>query len=352
MIEIFNDVFYPDWQEENIEISQRLITAYKNTINQNPSLLNSLNLVDDLWSIIIEHPHIFKLRELLDSSDVKNLSIYLNDFGREHIWYGGIHTSGLDPVTPFPLGYDYTFKEMQRLSLSIGLDIYSNDNVDDIVIRLSNYFGFNIIPLPVIPVAGLKSSYGILNERHINSLYLANLIKKYTTVNANISEYGGGLGLNAYYLSNMGRQNVHLFDLPFVNVLSGYFLIKSLGKDAVVLEGEESRQNAIHIKAFWNCNSYPENYFEVTVNQDSFPEINVDLLKKYFNIIERNTRSYFFSINQEHEGKYADGKKHNSVPKIISWFSNFQSILRKPYGLRTEIGYIEEHYKIVKESIL
>lgn len=346
-MKIENSIFYPSESFEDIQIAERLIKAYNNTINQDLGVFKTTEGIDDLWSVISEHPQIYKLRELLEQNNPLNLSKYLNDFGKEPMWYGGIHLCGLDPLHPFPLGYDYVCKEILRLSTSIGLDVYTNDTVDNLIIRLSNYFNFNIVPPPVIPISGLKSTSGIIHERHVNSLYFANLIKKYTTPFDNICEYGGGLGLNAFFLYNMNRLNVYLFDLPFVNVISGYFLIKALGNDAVVLEGEQSKRDCIHINAFWNCNKYSENYFEVTANQDSFPEIDIDILKIYFSIIEHNTKSYFLSINQEHESPmFSSSKMHSSVPKIASWFSKLENILRKPYCLRTENNYIEEHYKI------
>jgi hypothetical protein len=343
---IENGSFFPLKENDDVDIAKRLIKAYKNTVNQDVGNFKKLSL-NDLWSLISNDSFVSTLTTLLNNEDAVAISDYLNGLGNKPTWYGGIHTCGMEPNTSHTLG-DYTFKEIERLSASIGLDLYESDTPTSIIIRLCSFFDFNIIPPPVIPVAGMKTVFGILNDRHVNSLYLANLIKKFTSEYSNICEFGGGLGLNAFYLYEMNRKNVHLFDLPFVNVISGYFLIKALGNDSVVLEGEDIKSNAIHIKAFWNCENYPKDYFEVTANQDSFPEIDENIVIKYISEIESNTKSYFLSINHEHEANYADNKTHISVPKTISWFSNYKKVLRKPYVLRSEFGYFEEHYKIIK----
>jgi hypothetical protein len=343
---IENGSFFPSAENEDINIATRLINAFKNTKNQDIGNFKNF-FVDDLWSIISNDSFVTTLTTHLNNEDAVQISKYLNGLGNKSTWYGGIHTCGMEPNTNHNLGI-YIFKEIERLCSSVGLDLYESDTPDTIINRLCNFFNFNIIPPPVIPIAGMKTSLGIINDRYANSLYLANLIKKFTSEDSNICEFGGGLGLNAFYLYKMNRKNVYLFDLPFVNVISGYFLIRALGQDSVVLEGEESKPNAIHVKAFWNCENYPKDYFEVTANQDSFPEIDENIVKKYLSVIESNTKSYFLSINHEHESNYNSDKKHINVPKMVSWFSKYKKVLRKSYALRSEFGYFEEHYKIIK----
>ena len=337
--------FFPLTENEDINIATRLIKAYKNTINQDIGNFKNF-FVNDLWSIINNQPFVTTLTTHLNNEDDVQISKHLNSLGNKEMWYGGIHTC-TEPNKTHTSGV-FVFEEIKKLASSVGLDLYESDTPDSITIRLCNFFNFNIIPPPVIPVAGMKTTFGILNYRHVNSLYLANLIKKFTSEHNNICEFGGGLGLNAFYLHGMNRKNVHLFDLPFVNVISGYFLIKALGHDYVVLEGEESKPNAIHIKAFWNCENYPEDYFEVTANQDSFPEIDENIIKTYLSVIKLNTKSYFLSINHEHEDTYNGNIRHINVSKLVSEFSNYTKVLRKSHVLRSESNYFEEHYKITK----
>jgi len=282
--------YIPEWNIEDIDISARLIAAYKNTKNQDRGVFSSLT-PNDLWTIIDGHSKIEELKKYLEKGNAEKLSKYFIEYWSTPSWFGGIDTfDSLDDNTG-----TYVYAELVKFIKSIGLDVYENDNIDDIINRVSNFLDIDIIPSPVIPVSGMNTSKGIMHYRHITSLYMSIMIKKFTNSTNNICEYGGGLGLNAYFLHKMNRKNVHIFDLPFVNVISGYFLIKALGHDAVVLEGEEDKKDAIHIKAFWNCNKYPKNFFEVSANQDSFPEIDINLVNAYFEEIRFNTKSYFYA---------------------------------------------------------
>lgn len=341
-MKIDGDTFFVKWSNEDVFICERLIAAYKNTKNQNNHIF--LNLIkNDLWDVIDKDKKISNLKTFLEEGDALKLSKHFIEYWSEPAWYGGIDTmDSLDSNTA-------TYNELIKLSKTINLNEYDFDTVDDIVDRVSNFLDINIIPPPVISVNGLKTKNGILHYRHINSLYFSMLIKKFTNTTHNICEYGGGLGLNAYYLYKMNRKNVYMFDLPFVNTISAYFLIKALSHDAIVLEGEPSKPDAIHIKAFWNCDKYSENFFEVSANQDSFPEIDVNIVKKYFDIITHNTKSYFLSINHETESiffNYGKTSRHLNVSKILSWLYVYKLISRINHPLRN--GYFEEIYKINK----
>jgi hypothetical protein len=330
-----------EWKHEDVSICERLIKAYNNTKNQNRGEFSEL-VPDDLWSAINEDSKISEFNRLLDSNDATQLSHYFVKYWNIPRWFGGID------VVNSPDNYNgrYNFDELIKFLKTINVDFYPYDTTDSAVDRIINFLDIDIIPPPVISSSGLKTKNGLLHYRHLNSLYLSLWIKKFTNSSHNICEYGGGLGLNAYYLYKMNRKNVYLFDLPFVNMISAYFLIKALGHDAVVLEGEDSKPDTIHINAFWNCQKYGKDFFEVTANQDSFPEIDNKIVEKYLAFIFWNTKSYFLSINHEHEHQGMGQFKHLNISSMLSWLDDYHLISRIVHPLRE--GYFEELYKINK----
>ena len=135
-----NDSFFPLKENEDVIIAKRLINAYKNTLNQDIGNFKKISS-NDLWTLIGKDSFISTLTSYLNNEDDVQLSSYLNGLGNMPTWYGGIHTCGMKPNTIHTLG-DYTFKELGRLSSSIGLDLYESDTSDSIIIRLCNFFNF------------------------------------------------------------------------------------------------------------------------------------------------------------------------------------------------------------------
>jgi hypothetical protein len=345
MIEMKSASYYPNYNKTDVDIAIRLINAYNVTKREDKGQFEKL-VPNDLWTKISNEPLIQKLINILDNGDAISLSIFLNEFGTSNTWYGGIHLCGISPETPHNYG-DSVFRDLEILCSHLKIEIKNEHTVDDIIKNLSDYFGTSVIIPPVIPIAGLASSFGILNRKNINQLYLSNTVKNLTNPNDNICEYGGGLGLNAYYLYNMNRKNVYLFDLPFVNVISGYFLIKALGHNAVILDGERCRSESINISAFWNCEHFAKDHFEIAVNQDSFPEIDLNILLQYFKTIEFNTKSYFLSINHEDTRNY----DHCIIPMLLTHFAYFNRVKREKALLNVgeaSYMYYEELYTINK----
>ena len=78
-------------------------------------------------------------------------------------------------------------------------------------------------------------------------------------------------------------------------------------------------------------------------NQDSFPEIDLELSKKYIEKIKLSTDSFLFSINQEARNyNSVDGNQHTVFDLLNS--KNTKLINRARDFVR--LGYIEELYKL------
>ncbi|WP_104827075.1 hypothetical protein [Rhizobium sp. NXC24] len=340
------------WSSERVATARRLIAAYKAAMNQESSIKTITD--EDLWSVLIRE-NLGDLLDLIQRDDAEQLSHYLANFGREYTWFGGI-TTGVDGYTHWDrdddtVAYGYYDK---LICLAEALAVLPIENPEagaqgnwgknallgpfEITRKIEEKLGIVIVPPTGCTfVAGLDVGSGPLHYRHINSLYLANRIRELSLPGDRICEFGGGLGIGAYYLNRMGWKSVTIFDLPIVNLLAGHFLINALGDEAVCLEGENERNDAIRLRANWNCVGEEDGAFSLTANQDSFPEINRRMLDIYVKEIGRTTQGYFLSINHE---TFA----HAKVSTILSDNPGFQSVYRSPYWLRR--GYVEELFRI------
>ena len=80
----------------------------------------------------------------------------------------------------------------------------------------------------------------------------------------------------------------------------------------------------------------------LTMNQDSFPEIEERIVRRYFEDIARTSRR-FLSIN--HESQPMVGHHHHlNVSRILEGDPRFKRLYRARYWLRE--GYAEELYEI------
>jgi hypothetical protein len=153
-----------------------------------------------------------------------------------------------------------------------------------------------------------------------------------------VTEIGGGLGGVADYALRFGIERYTIYDLPVMNVIQGYALIKAGHRVALV--GETDAPVVLH--PWWRITDAGS--CDVAVNQDSFPEIEPAFVEDYLRHIRR-TAAQFLSINQE-AGELASAKGHRQtiVADLVSRVGGFRRISRAPYWLRR--GYVEELYEI------
>jgi hypothetical protein len=346
--------------DKRVKIAERILGSYNKAISDEKKI-NFPKPEDDLWTAL-KNTELADLLEILEGQNPEKLAVYLMDFGKKVTWFGGLSYSldGYNQIkTSEHIAFSY-FDKLICLAEALGIiaiehpehgrwgeNIYYD--INEITEKIEKELGIAIVPPQnVISVYGLKTEKGIFNYRHINSLYTAFRIKKILSEDeARICEYGGGLGTVAFYLAKMGITDYTIFDLPLINIFAAHLLLNSLSPEAVVLYGEEPKENAIKLFPYWACEKSPDKYFDLTVNQDSFPEIDENTVKKYFKEIERTTKKYFLSINQESEGSLTaeeDSKKLLNIPLMLKGNSGFERFYRFPYWIRK--GYIEELYKI------
>ena len=184
------------------------------------------------------------------------------------------------------------------------------------------------------------SSRGIITYRAIQSLYLAYRISQlinnvqYQKEHVKICEIGAGLGRSALYANQLGINEYTLVDIPMTIISQGYYLMRCLGEDAVVLPGEPQKNspqiNLMHAEDFLSSKSK----FDLIVNVDSITEFGHDLALQYLKKFSELAPA-FLSINHESNNiRVINLLKELNVPYKTS---------RYPYWMRQ--GFVEELVK-------
>jgi hypothetical protein len=156
-------------------------------------------------------------------------------------------------------------------------------------------------PNPFPSEHGLSTERGIAGFRAAQSLYQAYRIKALLAgvQNPAILEIGGGTGRTAYYCNKMGLKNYTIVDLPFTAISQGYFLGRTLGDDAVIVDGESAKAKSNMVKLLT-----PDSFlggrskFDLAVNFDSLTEMPTPIGERYWKEIKSRARM-LLSINHE-----------------------------------------------------
>ncbi len=340
--------------------ARRLLDAYS-LAHKEESVAGVSQKNNDLWTELVRN-ELGDLLDILDKDDEEALAAYLMHFGEKHTWFGGL-TFSMD---------DYGFSENRlesRVALAYldklvclaealgvlpvelpehgrwGENIYSDPAL--LVSAIENQLGIEITPPSgAIFVAGIQAGKGVYHYRHINAAYTAHLISSLIPIGGRVAEYGGGLGAVALYAGRLGYRDYTLFDLPITNLFAGHFLINSLGADSVSLFGEQQRNDSIKILPYWKCASIHSGHFDLSLNQDSFPEIDVDLVNYFLREIQRTTRGFLLSINHEAQSSMTDTKRQLNVSALLAQTPGYRRISRCRYWLRE--GYVQEVYQLLE----
>jgi hypothetical protein len=345
--------------EADVRIAARLLRAYHHTIREEAATAKVAH--DDLWKELKQGKH-REFVELLARNDPEALAAHLCNMSRHDITQG--LAQGLDRYQTIrsdksvhDLAASYNMERFVRLGEALGCLPCENpesgrwgDNlyteIDDLVSRIEAVMRIDITPPRISGgLFGIVSRNGAFQIRDITSLYTAWRIRQIlkSVQDAAVCEIGAGTGRTAYYCYKLGIKNLTIFDLPYVCVLSGYYLLKSLPDASIQLYGEPTHPSPDTIKIFpyWGVKTVADNAFDLTLNQDSFPEIDRDTVFEYLHQIRRNTKHYFLSINQE--------RLQLVVSQLVAELDDaYDRLYRFPYWVRE--GYVEELFQIVKPN--
>lgn len=348
--------------EEDIIIARRLLKAYKTSLKEENS---GPKPKEDIWEILQNGPH-HEFINLLSQNNPKSLALYLCNMYAQQIthglaqgyeWYKALIS---DENTRANAAASYKDKLVSLAEL-LGCISYEDPeqgrweenihmDVDYLVSEIEKVLHVNLeAPKFLGGLFGIVTKRGILDARFLYSIYtvwrISSLLKK-PKINSVICEIGGGIGHAAYCSYKFGLKDYTIFDLPYICVVSGYFLLKSLPKGRVLLYGEKSKnsKNRVKIYPFWVLNKSKNKSFDITFNSDSFPEIDPEIVNWYLSLIKNKTRNYLLSINQEGNALRSNDKHQIPLPDMIKSHKGYKKLYRFPYWMRE--GYIEELYRI------
>jgi len=163
---------------------------------------------------------------------------------------------------------------------------------------------------------------------------------------ATVYELGGGYGCLALLARRAGVGRYAVFDLPWVNALQGYFLIRALPAGAVRLYGEDAPSAAggtVDLLPYWKLYAEPAGACDVLVNSDSLPEMGPETAAGYLPHIRRVVRRAFLSINQEAKAAVPGVGEQNCVRELVASAGGFVCRSRHRHWVRP--GYVEEVFE-------
>jgi hypothetical protein len=318
----------------------RLLAAYKRTFSY-------AHYGEGMWRAFFEKRH-KNLHQVFMSGDAKEASKILRDPTTSDLHYGYDST-----IAEFTRRWvaskqdqeNYAVEcKMHLVTLAEALGVIRLENPENyphvpaspagpetegLLAKLDGLFGSRIeFPNPFPDEFGLQTARGVAGYRAIHALYQAYRVRSLAP--SSVVEIGGGMGRTAYYGFRLGLRDYSVVDLPFTAISHGYFLGCLLGEDAVVLDGESYRRDAIKLQS-------PDTFLasmrkhDLFVNVDSLTEIPPVVAGPYYEAFRRRGKR-LLSINHEANSH----RVHVDLEDVKH--------SRFPYWMRR--GYVEELYSL------
>lgn len=169
----------------------------------------------------------------------------------------------------------------------------------------------------------------LFGNRDFWSAYIASKVSG----KGRVAEIGSGMGKVAWYALQREATDYSIYDLPIINLLQAWFLIKNGAE--VSLYGEEDK--GVRILPYWK---FAEGSFDLTLNVDSFPEMHESIVADYLRAIKKNSGA-LLSINREN-GDSTRTHTHCVVREVAERVGGLELASRSPFWLFR--NYVEELY--------
>ena len=347
-------------------LAERLLVAFRKAADDDPAAAERPE--NDVWSHLRDSCH-GDLVELIRRGDVAGLARYLCDAHAHGITHG--ITQG-HVVTPLLRSRP----EIQRVERARYCDYLASlaeclgvldveapeqhgrwaENIheppDRLLRLIADHLGVPVGPPQVVgSLFGLKTEVGIVSARDLLAIYAATRLKALADNleldRATVCEIGTGLGGTAYYCHRLGLGRYTAIDLPIMNLLQGFYLIRALPKANVRLYGEPGLAEAdIAILPTWAFGT-PGSAADLLFNSDSFPEMHrrysVDYLRRAPTVIRRG----LLSINQESRGPQHGSEPQPSVRDLVVEAGGYRQGTRTRNWLRPD--YVDEYFGIQRQ---
>ena len=334
--------------ERDVIISERILRAYRlaSESHMPPS--------PDIWTFIKKSQSTFL--SILDRGDPRQLAAYLCNMNRHDATTGTVQ--GNEEYNRIRRDSSYRnfvalMAKDKLLSLAEAVGVLPCENPEqgvygqsfqieeaDLVGKISTAMGIDVTP-PEIDggLFKIKAGSGLFGERDLNAIFTANTLRQHGA--QSVCEIGAGSGRVAYWSYRLGIRAYTLVDLPHINVIQSYYLLKALPDARVSLCGEPKGEIEI-----LPCDADITRHFDLVLNQDSFPELSNDTVNRYLGWIKGHA-SAFLSINHESKPEFR-GERQLSVAELIREIGGFSRQSRIPYWLRK--GYVLEFYKVTPQG--
>jgi hypothetical protein len=361
-------IVVPDVAPSEVDeaIATRLIASYK-ACKEEEAAHPAIGA--DVWSAIRALQAGFFT--VLESGDPKTLAAYLCNMARHDATIGITQGDGeFRWITTSPEYADFRALLIKDKLVSfaeaagaIGCECpeqgpwgtHLHAEIDVLLHALEECVGISLVPPEVdgglfkLPAGG-----GLLHDRDLHAQFAAWSMREIAGSNAPICEIGGGVGRAAYWAQRFGLGPYTIFDLPHVNVLQGYYLLKSLPMDQVRLFGENLSSPKVTVWPYFETHRVTSGTVDIVLNQDALPEIHRNAALDYVAWTRRISPGWFYSINQEAAGAYTQSfwepaeendPKQNIVGALVREVGGFRRVMRAPYWLRK--GYTAELYRVL-----
>jgi len=194
------------------------------------------------------------------------------------------------------------------------------------VLSYPDKFGFNLYEFENIKTIG--------NATRISAC--AKIISDLTK--GNVLEIGGGFGGIPFHLFrdfNFNRTYFN-FDIPYVGLISKYFLTQMFPDKKFLFYGEDDIKNFANydfvLMPHYMIKELPDNCCELVCNFNSLAEMGNSQIKEYLKQIDRLSTKYFFHVNHRFQAWFK-----NTDPKKLDIDENHIADLDKSeYRLPTE----------------
>lgn len=354
---LYSPVQFPEAEpvsDADVALAERLLRAYRRAVQDEERAIHRAK--DDVWNVIENayHPEFIgilregdprKLAEKLAVAFLDPISHGLGpgpmvrDVCRTEEGNAGIATLCLDRLISLAEAMGLLTVENPDQG-KWGENVY--EPPDEVAAKIEQALGIPICPPPACSYFGMPVNGKLLFAKSCEHIYSAwRLWELGGGAAGSICEIGGGYGGVAYYMVRMGLQRYTIFDLPRINVLQGYYLVKTLPETAVSLYGEP--EAGIRVLPYWESAKEPAGRFTAALNQDSFPEIAAVIVLDYLRDLRRSVAGPLLSINQESQAPSTCPEHlQNLVPDLVRQAGGYHRTGRFPYWLRK--GYVEEVY--------
>lgn len=351
---------------DDVLIAERLLRAYRLAIADESN--HTSRLKPDVWTGIRKSQSEFQAA--LAQNDPRILARHLANMCRHDATTGTVQGNmEFEKIRTDPGYWQFitlmTKDKLVLLAEAVGAIACENPeggpwgeslhmDIDLLVRGIEEIVGLDISPPPIDGgLLKIQSTKALFNERDLNALFTAWSLRQILaeTESASICEIGAGSGRVAYWCNRFGLRSYAIFDLPQINVVQSYYLLKSLPDAQFFLYGEEEKANdaGITILPYFSNAEIKADTFDLVLNQDSLPEMNRETAVNYLVWIQRVSRQFFYSINHESRPPAVGEEVQLNVSELVSTIQGYRRVSRVPYWLRK--GYVSELYLTGREPI-